>query len=101
MSDDEQNKTENDYLELGEVFKETIKNKDKEINEINDKWLASFKLLMMSYTILRMTDNLLSDLVTANPQLAFIVFNIEYMRSEISDFLDKLNENDNDSNNEE
>ena len=97
MSDAEQNKTENDYLELGEVFKETIKKKDKQMHELKDKYVACFKLLMMCYTIIRMSDGILSDLLRENPQLAFLVFNIEYIRGEVSQFLDKLNDIESDN----
>ena len=92
MSDNEENKTEKDYLELGEVFKETIKNKDKEIEELKDKYLECFKLVMMSYYVVRMGDSFLSDSLRENPSLSFLVFNLEFMRAEISGFINKLNE---------
>lgn len=95
MSDSEDNKTEKDYLELGEVFKDTIKKKDKELNELKDKYLECFKLLMMSYYVVRMGDTFLSDVLQENPSLSFLVFNLEFMRAEISGYLDKLNNKEN------
>ena len=44
MSDSEDNKTEKDYLELGEVFKDTIKKKHNELKELKYKFLECFNL---------------------------------------------------------
>ena len=89
MSDDEANKTENDYLELAKHCKDTIIKKDKELREMKDRYLECYKLLMMSYYVVRMGDSFLSDILRENPQLSFLVFNLEYMRGEISTYLDK------------
>ena len=89
MSDDEAKKTENEYLELAKHCKDTIIKKDKELREMKDRYLECYKLLMMSYYVVRMGDSLLSDILRENPQLSFLVFNLEYMRGEISTYLDK------------
>ena len=89
MSDDEANKTENEYLELAKHCKDTIIKKDKELREMKDRYLECYKLLMMSYYVVRMGDSFLSDILRENPQLSFLVFNLEYMRGEISTYLDK------------
>ena len=89
MSHDEANKTENDYLELAKHCKDTIIKKDKELREMKDRYLECYKLLMMSYYVVRMGDSFLSDILRENPQLSFLVFNLEYMRGEISTYLDK------------
>lgn len=89
MSDDEENKTENEYLELAKHCKDTIIKKDKELREMKDRYLECYKLLMMSYYVVRMGDSFLSDILRENPQLSFLVFNLEYMRGEISTYLDK------------
>lgn len=89
MSDDEANKTENEYLELAKHCKDTIIKKDKELHEMKDRYLECYKLLMMSYYVVRLGDGFLSDILRENPQLSFLVFNLEYMRGEISSYLDK------------
>ena len=89
MSEDEANKTENEYLELAKHCKDTIIKKDKELREMKDRYLECYKLLMMSYYVVRMGDSFLSDILRENPQLSFLVFNLEYMRGEISTYLDK------------
>mgnify|MGYP003135261582 FL=1 len=89
MSDDEAKKTENEYLELAKHCKDTIIKKDKELREMKDRYLECYKLLMMSYYVVRMGDSFLSDILRENPQLSFLVFNLEYMRGEISTYLDK------------
>ncbi len=92
MSDDEANTTENEYLEMANHCKETIAKKDKEVNAIKEKFLIVFKLLMMCYYVVRMGDSFLSDMLRENPQLSFLVFNLEFMRAEISNFLNKYND---------
>ena len=49
----------------------------------------------MSYYVVRMGDTFLSDVLQENPSLSFLVFNLEFMRAEISGYLDKLNNKEN------
>jgi hypothetical protein len=95
-SEIESNKTEKDYLELGDCFKEIVQQKDNEIMMLSIKYLKCFKLMMMSYTFFRMFDVLLSRMHFADPEIDNIKMNTEFIRSEISDYLDEINNVDSD-----
>lgn len=91
-----ENKTENDYLELGDCFKEIVNQKDKEFMKLTLKYLDCFKLMMMSYTFFRMFDVLLSRMHFSDPEIDNIKMNTEFIRSQISEYLDEVNSIDSD-----
>jgi hypothetical protein len=94
---------EGDILNLADCFKEIVGKKDVKLKELQLRYAAVFKLLMMSYSIFRMTDDILDQAIfdEASP-LRQITNNIEYMRSQISQFIDvdAKNESDSDSDDE-
>lgn len=90
-SEIETNKTEQDYLELGDCLKEIVDKKDKEIMQLTIKYVNCFKLMMMSYTFFRMFDVLLSRMLFSDPEIDNIKMNTEFIRSQISEYLDEIN----------
>lgn len=100
-SENDANKTEQDYLELGDCFKEIINQKEKEIMKLSIKYIGCFKLMMMSYTFFRMFDVLLSRMHFSDPEIDNIKMNTEFIRSEISEYLDELNNVESDEDNDE
>ena len=90
-SEIETNKTEQDYLELGDCLKEIVDKKDKEIMQLTIKYVNVFKLMMMSYTFFRMFDCLLSRMLFSDPEIDNIKMNTEFIRSQISEYLDEIN----------
>tara|TARA_R110000851_G_scaffold326377_1_gene494984 strand:- start:212 stop:508 length:297 start_codon:yes stop_codon:yes gene_type:complete len=79
---------EGDILNLAECFKEAIERKDENYEELHSKYLEVYKLLMVSYTIFRMTDELFDNIIFEEDSMKSLRFNIEYGRSQISEFLD-------------
>lgn len=86
-----ENKTEQDYLELGDCFKEIVNDKEKQIVKLQVQYIQCFKLMMMSYTFFRMFDILLSKINFNDPVLDNVIMNIEFIRGEISEYLDEIN----------
>tara|TARA_R100000231_G_C5196352_1_gene126015 strand:- start:150 stop:458 length:309 start_codon:yes stop_codon:yes gene_type:complete len=95
MSEIEENKTEQDYLELSEVFKDTIAKKSKDFNKLKLHYIETYKLLMMSYTIIRLSDSILSNIdLQEEPMIRIIKIFLEMQRGEISSYIDEMNEID-------
>jgi hypothetical protein len=91
-------KTENDYLELGDCFKDIVAVKDKKFRELKEEHIKVFKLLMMSYSVIRITDTILSGIgnIDEMPPFSLIKQNIELLRTAISEYIDELHEVDSD-----
>jgi len=95
MSENDENKTEQDYLELGEVFRDTIAKKQSEFNKLKLHYIETYKLLMMSYTIVRLCDSILSRIhLDDEPTLRIVKVFLEMQRGEISSYIDEMNEVD-------
>lgn len=99
-SENDNTKTEQDYLELGDCLKEIVNQKDKEIMKLTLRYLGCFKLMMMSYTFFRMFDVLLSKMHFTDPEIDNIKMNTEFIRSEISEYLDEMNNVESDEDDE-
>lgn len=93
-----ENKTENDYLELGDCFKEIVQKKDRKYRNLKQEYIKCFKLVMMAYSSFRMLDNILEqvEIVESVPLFKYIVMTIQYIRSELSTYIDELNDEDTD-----
>ncbi len=87
-------KTENDYLELGDCFKEIVSVKDKKFRDLKEEHIKVFKLLMMAYSILRISDNIMSGIrnIDELPPFSLIQQNIELVRGQISEYIDELHD---------
>jgi hypothetical protein len=83
-----ENDDEGDILNLADCFKEAIDRKDNNYDELHSKFLEVYKLLMVSYTIFRMTDELFDNIIFEEDSMRSLRYNIEYGRSQISEFLD-------------
>lgn len=87
-------KTENDYLELGDCFKEIVSGKDKKYKQLKEEHIKLFKLLMMAYSILRISDTILDGIrnIEELPPFSLIQQNIELVRGQISEYIDELHD---------
>ncbi len=88
----DENKTENDYIELGDCFKEIVKKKDRKYKNLNQEYIKCFKLVMMAYSTFRLLDNILEqiEIIESVPLFKYIVMTIQLIRSELSTFIDDI-----------
>lgn len=93
-SGETEKKTENDYLELGDCFKEIISVKDKKFRQLKEEHIKVFKLLMMAYSVIRISDTIMAGIrnIDELPPLSLIQQNIELVRGQISEYIDELHE---------
>ena len=93
-----ENKTENDYLELGDCFKEIVEKKDRKYSNLKEEYIKCFKLVMMAYSSFRLLDNILEqvEFVESVPIFKYTVMTIQLLRSELSTYIDELNDEDTD-----
>ncbi len=83
--------TEQAYLEMAEIFKEQMNKKEKDLLILKEHQVRTFKLVMMSYTIFRMMDDILDNVDFSDlPDIRFLLNNVTYMRGQISEFLDHI-----------
>lgn len=76
------------FLELGDVFKSVVENKDKNYERLFERYLEVHKLVMLSYSCIRMTDDLLSQMDIHGSSITGLLCNLEYTRAEISEFIE-------------
>jgi hypothetical protein len=88
-SDHPEGGNEQAFLELGDVFKGVVENKDKNYERLFERYLEVHKLLMISYSCIRMTDDLLSQMDIHGSSITGLLCNLEYTRSEISEFIEE------------
>lgn len=83
--------TEQAYLEMADIFKEQMNKKEKDLIVLKEHQVRTFKLVMMSYTIFRMMDDILDNVDFSElPDIGFLLNNVTYMRGQISEFLDHI-----------
>lgn len=88
-SDHPESGNEQAFLELGDVFKGVIENKDKNYERLFERYLEVHKLLMLSYASIRITDDLLSQMDIPGSSITGLLLNLEYTRAEISEFIEE------------
>ena len=91
---------EGEYLELADIFKEVVLKKDRQLKALYDRYLNVFKLLMLSYSSIRMADDLLTSIDFHSSSMTGLIASLEYTRAEISEFIDIDAKDDSDSDSE-
>ena len=91
---------EGEYLELADIFKEVVLKKDRQLKALYDRYLNVFKLLMLSYSSIRMADDLLTSIDFHSSSITGLIASLEYTRAEISEFIDEDSKDNSDSDSE-
>ena len=79
-------KNDNDYLEQMNHLQELFNKKDKEVEEVLEKYKDAIKELMTCYGVIRLLDNQLEE-IDAPVELKCIS---ELLRTQLSNFFDDI-----------